>query len=261
MLFWLKKTLTLLFLPLHFALFAGLSGTVLCFTRRETWGKRLLILSFVSLAFGANSGISHLLLTPLEHRFAPAPPATRWEELPPALQECSVVAVLGGGHSRNPQLSAINQLSTSSLSRLAEGVRIARLSDQTLLVVSGADVKGGRSHAQVLAQAAVALGFPQHRIVCLDTPRDTEDEAKELLRTAGSKPTALVTSAWHLPRAAGLCTKAGLKVVPCPADFLAKDASLSVGVWLTWDVHSLDRTTRALRERLGRIWATLRGKV
>jgi uncharacterized SAM-binding protein YcdF (DUF218 family) len=71
---------------------------------------------------------------------------------------------------------------------------------------------------------------------------------------------ALVTSAWHLPRAAALFRQAGVDALPCPADFLAKpDGRWHVDALLC-EPDSLSRSTYAIHEYIGRLWIWLRGK-
>lgn len=198
-----------------------------------------------------------------------APPPHPW---PAELREAGFVAVLGGGHGDATSLPAGQRLSASARARLIEGIRIARGLPDAWLVVSGA--AGGRAardaganeppetHARVLADAAVELGFPRERIVEIDTARDTDDEITALRRLAGEERVALVTSAWHLPRAMQLARREQLSVFPCPADFLGgRGGELPPLAWITWDSDSLSNTTRAWREYLGQTWAALVAKL
>ncbi len=262
MLFWLKKALTLPFIPLHFSLLTGALGLLLCLRpRRARCGQLLIVCSVLSLIVFSNKGVSLLLISPLENTYAPLPDFTSRDSLPDDLARCRAVVVLGGGHSDAPALSRTNQLVPSALSRLAEAIRIARLLPDARLATSGHNGFDKISHAQVVAEAAVALGFPGDRIDVLHTPRDTEDEANTVKTKYGSGPIALVTSAWHLRRAAALFREAGVEIVPVPADYAARpDDDTALARWLTWDLASLDRSGRANKEWLGLLWAKLRGK-
>lgn len=260
MLFWLKKTLTVPFLPLYFALIAGSAGLLLLFlTKRQKLARALLASAFGVLLVFSNRGVAALLIAPLETRYAPIPEATSAAQLPPAAAHCRFVVVLGGGHVDSPTTSRLSQLSTSALGRLAEGVRLVRLLPATKLLVSGHNGDKNLSHAQILSEAAQSLGVPAVRIVRFDLPRDTEEEAKTLAREIGSEPFLLVTSAWHMPRAMALCEKAGLAPIPAPADFM--DRGHSAGDFLAWDIGALERSTKAIREYLGLLWSGLRGRV
>jgi len=125
--------------------------------------------------------------------------------------------------------------------------------------VSGPGDPGHPSHAAVLARAAESLGIDPGRITLVDTARDTEDESFAVARLADGGRTALVTSAWHMPRAAHLFRKAGVDFVPCPVDFVSRE-DIQLG-WsdFGWDSESLERSTLAVHEWIGLLWLGLRG--
>lgn len=261
MLFWLKKTLTVPFLPLYFALFTGALGSALLWTKRQKLGRALVTASALSLAVFANKGIALLLLGSLETRYAPIPEARSITHLPAQIAACRTIVILGGGHSDTTELSRVNQLSSSALGRLAEGVRLAHLIPGATFIVSGYNGEKTLSHAQILAEAAVSLGIAPERIIRFDETRDTDDEAQELARRLGQEPFLLVTSAWHMPRSMALCEAAGLHPIPAPSDFRQRPGEQNAAnPFLSWDVGALETSTKAIRERLGFFWAQLRGR-
>ena len=77
---------------------------------------------------------------------------------------------------------------------------------------------------------------------------------------AGGEPVALVTSAWHLPRAMALCRVQGLDVLACPTDYAARPPRLRAGDFLSWNVGGLERSTKAMYEYIGAAWSHLRGR-
>jgi uncharacterized SAM-binding protein YcdF (DUF218 family) len=261
MFFWPKKIITLFFLPLHFALFAGIAGLILLhLRRRERLARILLTAAIAVLTLFSNNGVSHILIAPLESHYPAAPEII--DAPGSSFATCRHIAILGGGHGESPGLSRINQLSPASLGRLAEGIRIFRqLPPDALFILSGHAGEGNTSHAQVMAEAAVSLGVPPGRIRRLDTPRDTHDEALALRSLADDAPVAIVTSAWHLPRAMRLCEGAGLRAIPCPASFMLKPAADTRADMLRFDLGSLERSTMAIHEYLGLLWSTLRGQI
>lgn len=260
MLFWLKKTLTLLVLPLPVALGLGSVGIVLLWTKRgQRLGRLLCSVAVVVLLLAANKGVALLLMQPLESQYAAIPEVADVNLLPAELQQCRAVAVLGGGHSISSGMSHVNQLSTASMGRIAEAVRIHRLLPNARFIVSG-HATGPMTHARVLGAAAISLGVPANQVVYLDTARDTEDEAQQLAKTLGQDAVALVTSASHMPRAMRLCKTFGVRAVPCPAEFLVKPGADTGLALVSWDLGALERSSRALREHVGTLWLTLRGK-
>jgi len=262
MLFWPKKILTLFFLPLQFAIIAGVLGLILLhLRRRERLARILLTAAIAVLVIFSNKGVARALIGPLESRFPAAPEFSAGSPPPPNIAACRYVVILGGGHGESAALSRVNQLSPAALGRLAEGIRIFRqLSPDASFVVSGHAGEGNTTHAKVLADAAISLGVPSSRITRFDTPRDTHDEALAIRALAGDSPVALVTSAWHLPRAMSLCKGANLRVVPCPADFMLKPGADTGAELLLFDLGSLERSTKAIREYLGLLWSSARGQ-
>ncbi len=264
MLFWLKKTIGYWLMPLPFCLALIVAGLLLL--RSVRWpkaGRRLLITGVLLLLFFSNKQVGRALLRPLESQYAAIPDFAPGAPLPPRLAECRAIVVLGGGHADQTGLSAAGQLSASSLSRLTEAVRLAHLRPRIRVYVSGPAIgPGGRTHAAVLAAAAVSLGVEQDRIVQIDTARDTDDEVQVVKNFLGPDvPFALVTSAWHMPRAMGLMRRAGLKPLACPTDFLSRgNNQFHLTDW-TFDVSALQQSTWALRERLGATWAKMQGKI
>ena len=266
MLFLLKKALGHLLMPLPLALALLALGLWATARRRKSIAWPSLLLGWLVLVVCGNRGASVALTASLENHYIPAPalPAAAW---PDGLREAGFVAVLGGGHGDADALSAGQRLSPSARARLVEGLRIALALPGAWLVVSGprndsvaADATGSPppSHARVLADAAVELGFPRERIVEIDTARDTAEEAAALRRLAGEEKVALVTSAWHLPRAMKLAQGEGLVAFPCPADYLVgRGNAPGTLAWVSWDSESLTNSTRAWREYLGQTWAAL----
>jgi uncharacterized SAM-binding protein YcdF (DUF218 family) len=261
MLFGLKKFLSFWLMPLPFCLTALVAGLLLmCSTRRARLGRALVVAAVALLLLLSNSFVSKWLIQPLEARHPAIPELAHGAPLPASLAACQFVVILGGGNGNSPGVSANNLLSSSAISRLTEGVRLVRALPAARLIVSGPGDGRRPSHAQVLGRAAQALGIAADRILYIEQARDTEDEARETQRLAAGAPVALVTSAWHLPRAMALFRSIGLAAVPCPADFRAHTGDPLTFDDFLFDAESLGRSTFALRERLGYLWIWLRGK-
>ena len=259
--FLLKKFVSFWLMPVPLCLaLLGLSWALAGAESRRRLCRRLSAAGFILLLLFSNKVVSKWLVSPLESRFAPIPELQPGEALPPRLAACRYVVVLGGGHTDMPGLSAGAKLSSAALPRLVEGVRLARALPGSELIVSGPAVGANPSHATILAQAAEVMGIPGSRIRQITTARDTEDEARAVREIAGGEPVALVTSAWHMPRAAALFRGAGVSFVPCPAGFTARFNADFRWDDLTWDVESLERSTVAVHEGLGYAWEALRGK-
>ena len=257
--FWLKKFFSPFLLPLPLALVCGALGVLLSASRRwQRTGRALLILASLVLLAASNKWVSGRLIAPLESRYPAVGDFPSGDAAPARTGGLPLVVVLGGGHEDAESRPALSQLSASARARLAEAVRLLRLLPAAKLVVSGPGDNGGPTHAQVLADSAVSLGVERTRILMIDDARDTEEEAARLRERLGIAPVAVVTSAWHLPRAMALCAAQGLHALPCPTDFLfSAPPRLRLSDY-TWDVPSLERSAVAVHEQLGLWWSQLR---
>lgn len=259
--FWLKKTVSFWLMPLPLCLAVLTIGALLLWTtRRARLGRWLVAVAAALLLTLSNRIVSTWLVRPIEAAYPPVPELIAGQPLPSDLAACRYVVVLGGGHGDVAAFSAVNQLSSAARGRLAEGLRLWRALPGAKLVVSGRGAPNQPSHAAVLATAAISLGADPTRIVRLDTPRDTEEEATALSGLIGRTPFALVTSATHLRRATALMRRAGLHPLPCPSDYTSREEDFRWADCL-WDVESLGRSTWAVYERLGYAWSWLRGRV
>jgi uncharacterized SAM-binding protein YcdF (DUF218 family) len=257
--FWLKKVVSFWLMPVPLCVALLAVGAALAWPgRRRRAGRVCLVLAALAFLFFSNRAVSVLLLAPLESRYPAVPEMAPGGGAPAAVADCRYVVVLGGGHSDFPSLPAIGQLSTSALARLTEGVRLLRLLPEAKLIVSGPGAPGRPTHAAILARAAESLGIDSRRITLVESAQDTEDESHQVARRVGSARVALITSAWHMPRAAALFRRAGVDFVACPADFVSRGTGLH-WVDFAWDSESLERSTLALHERLGLLWLRLRG--
>lgn len=260
--FFLKKAVSFWLMPLQFSLLLALAGLALLWWSRrgQRTGRWLLTAAVLLLAVLSNKEAGLLLVRPLEARYAPVPELRPGDPLPAGLAECRYIVVLGSGQGDTPWLPATSKLSYSGIDRLTEAVRLSRLLPDAQLIMSGGRTGGGPSHARVLETAAISLGVTATRIERFDFTRDTADEARTIRRRLGGSPFALVTSAWHMPRAMALCRHLGLHPFPCPADFLAKPSPDFRWDDYEWDVTGLEHSTMAVHEWLGLLWTKLRGE-
>jgi uncharacterized SAM-binding protein YcdF (DUF218 family) len=256
--FWLKKFVSFWLMPVPLCLALLASGLLLSL-RRPRLGRGLVLAAVALLLLFSNKFVSNRLIAPLESRYPAIPGIGAGGAVPEALRGCGFVAVLGGGHTDADGWPATSRLSSSSLGRIVEAVRLLRMLPSARLLVSGPALPGRPSHGAVLAESARSLGVDPARITIIDTAHDTEDEAQAVARIAGKARVALVTSAWHMPRAATLFRDAGVDFVPCPADYVSRAGDHLAWDDLLWDSESLERSTRAVHERLGLFWLRLRG--
>lgn len=107
-----------------------------------------------------------------------------------------------------------------------------------LVVVCGGRRWSGHAEATVMREHLVGLGVPDERILLeLDSINTLENAryAARMLVPRGVERVGVVTCDWHMPRALGLFTRAGLRPEPLPV------ASPPASPW--------DHLYRAARER------------
>lgn len=244
----LKKFVSYFLLPYPFILVLLAIGLgLLWFTKRQRAGKILISVGFglaVILSLPLTSG---WLTRPLQ-RFRPLDnlalaAGARW------------VVVLGSGYSTTATVPPNGRLDPPSLERLVEGIRLYRALPGTKLVVSGGVAFPAASQAQVLADAAVALGVPRADIVLEGAAVDTAEEARLVQPIVGTDRFVLVTSTMHMRRSMRLFEKRGMHPVPAPAGYWPNGRfPLPASTQLT-------AADRADHEYFGLLWASLKGQI
>lgn len=241
--FILKKALTALLLPpagliLLVLLGMGLSG------RWPRFGKRLQKIGLFTLFCLALPLVSDTLL----HMQESHPPITA-----PQLQQAQAIVILGGGMNYEaPEYGQQDTVGRWTLERLRYGAFLQRQGNLPLLVTGGAP-SGGRPEAEAMQEVIVRDFRGQVRWV-ESASLDTEENARNaaaMLKAAGITRIALVSQAWHLPRAVRLFRQQGLEVFPAPTGFTVPARS-----WLFRLLPSpkaLEDSCIALREWTGRL--------
>jgi uncharacterized SAM-binding protein YcdF (DUF218 family) len=109
--------------------------------------------------------------------------------------------VLGCNHQDSDFLPLTSQLEPCSLARVSEGVRLWQQQPSALLHLSG-HIQGKKTeHTEIARRYAVAMGVAAANIRLHARPFNTRQEIQTMLTVVKDDPTALVTSAMHMPRA------------------------------------------------------------
>jgi len=263
MLFLFKKIVTPFFLPLPLGLLISFLGLfLLWFTKRQRTGKVLVTVGMCTVALLSYGPISGALLAPLEHQFEPFKTENYARNLLPNKGDSiKYVVVLGGGHSDDPEVPVTSRLSDPALKRLLEGIRIFRENPGSKLVLSG---RGAFSHlpeATVMAEVAAFIGVDGDDVILEPESDDTKDQARLIRFIVGKDRFVLVTSALHLPRAMALFRKMGMDPIPGPAEISSQEKRKLTPQSFFPQPVALSRSSRAIHEYLGLIWARLRGQI
>lgn len=247
--FILKKLVSAALLP-PYSLFLLTLWGIWLMHRRQRAGRRVAVASLLALMLMSMPLVGKRLLRTLEDA-APLPAAAA--PLRQSLASAQAIVVLGGGSYPAAVEYGGDTVNGYSLQRVRYAARLQRLTGLPLLVTGGAPF-GGRPEAASMAEALEGEFAVKPRWVEMAS-RDTAENAlysAQLLRAAGITRVALVTHAWHLPRARELFVAQGLTVIAAPTGFANDSPSLLED--LLPHPAALTESSFALREWLGRLW-------
>jgi uncharacterized SAM-binding protein YcdF (DUF218 family) len=247
MFFFLSKTLDLLVDPAWWALGLTLAGVALLARgARRRLGLGLALSGVGVLGAFASPAVANRLWRSLE--------AGAEDTLRAGVTYDAVVLLGGVGDPLGA--TAEEPAWNGNVERLTKTYELLATGRARVAVVSGGSygVDGLPTEAELLARQLRAWGIASERILLEDRALNTRENAtftRALLEAKGLSTVLIVTSAFHLPRAAGCFRAAG---VTC--DALAVDYRLRS---LSRDTHVLPRaeyladSAKALREWLGRL--------
>ena len=143
--------------------------------------------------------------------------------------------------------------------RLLEAARLYRAGCAPVVAISSsalvlAPYRGSETAA--MADLLADLGVPRSAMVLEAQGRNTQGNAafsKTLLQSLGIRRVLLVSSAWHLRRAAALFAREGFEVLPVGADYRSFRACRGLECWVP-SVGALEASGLAVKEYLG-YWA------
>ncbi len=149
-----------------------------------------------------------------------------------------------------------------AVDRFEGGIDLFRAGKAPLLVFTRGQIPWQTDavpEGELLKPRAVALGIPASAIRLTGKAENTADEALESkklfgLETGVPKKIILVTSAFHMQRAAMLFEHAGFEVIPFRVDYRTADRYGATVLRYLPDYESLDNSATALRELLGRLF-------
>lgn len=244
--FMLKKIIASFLLPIPIGIFLLLVS--LWFLLKNSYKKAKIFLIFSLLWFLLLSSqiVSDALITPLERSFNALL----------VTPDVEYIVVLGNCHSSDGSLSITSQLNSTAINRLAEGVRHYNNLRDATLIVSG--YSGGDRSSHAMMQEVLAKELGVKKIIRLDTPRDTLEEAKEVKKIVGTKEFILVTSASHMPRAVRLFKKEHLNFYPSPTNHKAVG---DIRFEYFFSASNLKKCELAFHEYLGMLYSFIRDEI
>jgi len=250
--FFFKKLASGLLLPLPISLVLLLIGfCLLLWTCLRKTAATVFLSGFFILILFSISPVANLLLNGLEQQYHPL------KRLPTSVK---YIVVLGGGSGAHYHYPPNTHISSASLSRLIEGIRLHRQNKNSILILSGGRVFGSPAEANIMNNTAVALGVTRSQMKIEAGSKDTRQEAIHLQPLLKNKTFVLVTSATHMPRAMAVFKKLGMHPIAAPTQFIAKNNRYRIQYYFP-SVRSLIHSDIALHEYIGQLWARIRGYI
>lgn len=247
---WALSPLGLLFLGLGFAWLLGRIHRG-CWARLGRWIGGLTI----ALVWVFGCGVTT--------RFIGLPLEVEEVELD-SLPNADAIVLLGGGMGAHEECGRPEMFSGAD--RVWSAARLYKQGKAPLMTLSG----GSSSKSTV--PLLVDFGVSTNALVILEDPRNTEEEARAIVRLFDgsdcamekSKPKVLlVTSAWHMPRAKMLFERQGLEVIAAPTDYemhFAAERPLEFADFFP-NAEAMSRNSYAIKEWVARIgYGVLRRK-
>ena len=246
----LKPILTALVLPPAGPLLLALLGLLLM-GRRWLGGAVVSLLGIGMLWFlscnAVGVGLAHTLLPQVE------PLNVRSAEM----ANVQAIVILGGGvHAQAPEYGQ-PQPSAPTLERVRYGAFLARQTKKPLAFAGGVGWAAAGTDTAPEADVARQVLHDDYALELRwsdSRSRDTAENATRMAEAMGGdkiRRIALVTQAWHMPRARAAFEKAGFQVTPAPTGFAAP-RERELLEWLP-SVHGLRLSRQVLREWLGRL--------
>lgn len=243
MLFILKKIISALILPPTSLILLAFIGLRLIRKHPKT-GRTLATLSLVSLLILSLPVTGNALLQSLET----APPISANQ-----LNETQAIVILGGGKNNEaPEFDNKDTINRWTLQRLRYGAFLQQQTGKPILVTGGG-LFGERPEADAMAET-IERDFHAKDIWTEAQSKDTAENAAysaAILKQHGVERIAIVSQAWHLPRAIKLFEQQGLTVYPAPTGYTHEDSEPIIR-WLP-KASALDKSAIALKEYLGRL--------
>ena len=237
--FFLKKLILSVVLPPVGPIILVVGGLALARYRRNL-GRVLVGVSLAGLLILSTPWMAGFLMSGLQ-KFPPIDSTQ--------LAKSQAIVVLGGGVYRDAPEYGGDTIGFVSLERLRYAIYLRKLSGLPILATGGAP-EGGVAEAETMRKSAEDEFGSQ--IQWTDgQSMDTSSSARLsafLLKEHGVKRIALVSHAWHLPRAVANFEAVGLEVVPAPMGF--SRSSVDALAFLP-SASALAASSRALHEWLG----------
>jgi uncharacterized SAM-binding protein YcdF (DUF218 family) len=250
--FVLQKVLWFLILPPMSLIVIILAGWFLI-EKNKKRGRMLILAGLLLFYLLSLNQTADLLLKPLE-RAAPPIENTR--------MTADAVVVPGAGSVDLDWLDARPEPNGESWARLIKGVELARKLRVPLILTggNGEPFSTKLKDADVMAEAAYAIGMPRNQVIAENVSRNTLENSHAVRKLVKGDKIILVTSAYYMRRAVAMFSKRGFAVLPVPVYHLAQTRKNNLTALIP-RTGSLRNSTLALAEWISMAWWSIRGEM
>jgi uncharacterized SAM-binding protein YcdF (DUF218 family) len=213
--YYLTKLLPHLFLPLALGIGMVILALVFMLVSRRRLAIGALLMALAVLWIPSLPSVAWVLLWSLERQY-PAVPVDR-------VPASDCIVVLGGVLGAEIYPRAEVEL-TESIDRVYHAARLFRESKGKFVVVAAGNqpwMGGERPEAERIRDLLIEWGVPRDQVLLDTSSRNTRENAvnaSALIKSNSCDSSLLVTSAWHMRRAVGAFSKAGVDVFPVAVD-------------------------------------------
>ena len=182
-------------------------GLILCMTPWKEWGKRCVVIVLIPFLILSLTPMGRWMVTTLENRFA------QQGDLPP---DVVGLILLGGSFALQETEIRNRPVYNKVAARLFEFIELAHKYPNLKILVTGTPLEI-KFTQEVFKNHGIDLG----RVIFENQSTNTKDNAYNsyaLIKPQNDR-WALVTSAYHMPRAVGLFRGAGWNIFPFPVDY------------------------------------------
>jgi uncharacterized SAM-binding protein YcdF (DUF218 family) len=181
------------------------------------------------------------------------------------LEGVQAIVVLGGGSiNLRSRGEVVSQLASASALRALEGIRLYRLAEDPLVILSGGKnplLGGGTPESELLLALFKNAHIPQERIILESESQNTREQAQVLsgiLEDLEVENFVLVTSPVHMRRSTAVFQSFGMTPTPGPAAPRSEGLQ-AAGVKFLPSWIALDASQEAMREYLALGYYWIRG--
>jgi len=217
-------------------------------------GSLVAACSTIALLLCSIPAVTAMLMSGLQNE-----PALSDQNLQKSLKDVDALVLLGGGKRSYTAEFNKDTASEFTLERIRYAAWIAKRTGLPLIVSGGKLGKEGRSIAEMMQEI-----LQKEFIVIVDhiesASRNTYENAQytvEILKENKMKKIALVTHAWHMPRARKAFEHFEIEVVPAPTAFYGQPSTLRLSDFIP-SVNALLYSSLAFHEMIGQFWYELR---